>query len=84
MARKLKKGLEVVVITGPENGKRGKVLEIRPNDRIIVEGIALRKKHERPSEDNKEGGIVEREGSIHISNVMSAEKYDLKQKKQTV
>ena len=65
MKRSVKKGDEVVVITGSSKGAKGKVL---------VEGVNVRKFHERKSEKNPDGAIVEREAPIHISNVMSAER----------
>jgi len=73
----VKKGDEVVVISGAEKGKRGKILEvITAKERIIVEGLKMIKKHTRKSQQNPQGAIVEREGTIHISNVMKAEKFD--------
>lgn len=73
----VKKGDEVVVIAGSERGKRGKVIEvITKKDRIIVEGIKMIKKHTKRSQQNPQGAIVEREGSIHISNVMAADRFD--------
>ncbi len=78
MKARIKKGDEVVVIAGESRGERGKILEInRTTDRVLVEGVNLRKKHERRTQDS-EGGIVEREQSIHASNVMTATRYDAK------
>lgn len=66
---KLKKGDVVKVITGKDRGKFGKILKLFPNeDRIIVEGVAIVKKHLKPS-SQREGGIVYKEAAIHISNV---------------
>jgi len=77
--RFVKKGDEVVVITGSSKGKRGKVLVVDPvGERVVVEGVNLRKYKERKSEKNPEGSVVERETSIHISNVMPAERFDAK------
>ncbi len=68
--RKIKRGDEVVVITGKDRGKRGKVLRV-VGDRVIVEGVNIVKKHQKPNPVlGIEGGIVEREAPIHISNVM--------------
>lgn len=68
---KIKKGDIVVVKTGVSSGKTGKVLQVLPvRQRAIVEGLNLRKKAIRKSENNPQGGIVEKEGSIHISNLM--------------
>ena len=81
MASKLRKGDEVVVITGDDKGSKGKILQVlREKNRVLVEGINMSKKHERKTQDNPQGAIVEREASIHYSNVMSAEKYDAKKK----
>ena len=65
------KGMSVRVISGNHRGKEGKVLYVFPKkDRVIVEGINIIKKHARPTQENPKGGVVEKEGSIHISNVM--------------
>ncbi len=78
----VKKGDEVVVITGTERGKRGKVIEVlRTKERVIVEGVKMIKKHMRKSQTHPNGVILEREGSIHISNVMLASRYDSRPKR---
>jgi large subunit ribosomal protein L24 len=70
----VKKGDEVVVLAGREKGKRGKIIAVSPKkQRVIVEGVQLIKRHTRKSQDHPQGAIVEREGSIHISNVKKAE-----------
>ena len=70
----VKKGDEVVVITGPGKGKRGKIITILARkDRVIVEGVQMIKRHTRKSQQHPQGAIVESEGTIHISNVMKAE-----------
>ena len=70
MANKIKKGDEVVVISGDHKGSKGKILQvIRAKNRVIVEGVNLIKKHERKTQDNPQGSIIEREASIHYSNV---------------
>jgi len=75
--RHVKKGDEVVVITGAERGKRGKIIEVLTGkNRVIVEGLKMIKRHTRKNQNNPNGAIVEREGTIHISNVMKAEVYD--------
>jgi len=80
----VKKGDEVVVIAGSEKGKRGKIIEISTKDqRLIVEGVKMIKRHTKRNQQNPQGAIVEREGSIHISNVSLAEKYDASKKRQT-
>ena len=67
----LKTGMPVKVISGNHKGKEGKLLYVNPQkERVIIEGVNLIKRHTRPTQDNPQGGIVEREGSIHISNVM--------------
>lgn len=64
------KGDEVVVISGKEKGQRGRVLRVdRDKDRVVIEGVRMRKKHQKPSSRNTQGGILETEGSIHLSNV---------------
>lgn len=76
MKRKIKAGDEVVVIAGNFRGNRGKVIQVLPRDsRIIVEGVNKRKHHERKTQDNPEGAIVERENPIHLSNVMLATRH---------
>ncbi|PAW78857.1 MAG: 50S ribosomal protein L24 [Verrucomicrobia bacterium Tous-C9LFEB] len=73
----VKKNDVVVVIAGTQRGKRGKVLEVlRAKSRVLIEGVNLIKKAQRKSQDNPQGGIIEREGSLPISNVMLAESYD--------
>ena len=73
----VKKGDEVVVIAGTERGKRGKIITVFPQaQRVIVEGVKMIKKHVRKNRQNPQGAIIEREGTIHISNVMSAAKFD--------
>jgi large subunit ribosomal protein L24 len=68
---KIRKGDTVKVISGNDNGKIGKVLKTFPDDnRIIVEGVNLVKRHTRPSQKNRKGGIVEKEDSVNVSNVM--------------
>ena len=75
----VKRGDEIVVIAGTEKGKRGKIIQVVPKkERVIVEGINMIKKHVRRNQEHPEGAILEREGSIHISNVMKAERYDAK------
>jgi large subunit ribosomal protein L24 len=73
----VKKGDEVVVLSGTERGKRGKILRVLPEkQRVIVEGVKLIKKHTRKSQQHPQGAIVEREGSVHASNVMLASTYE--------
>jgi large subunit ribosomal protein L24 len=66
----VKKNDEVEVITGNHKGNRGKVLQVFPHKgQVLVEGVRIIKKHARRSQDQPEGGIIEREGPIPISNV---------------
>ena len=79
----VKKGDEVVVIAGTEAGNRGKVIEVLTGkERVIVEGLKMIKRHTRKSQQNPQGAIVEREGTIHVSNVMRAEQYDARKSKR--
>ncbi len=68
---RIRKGDTVVVIAGRERGKSGKVLSVLPEKgRIVVEKINMIKRHTKPSAKVRQGGILEREASLHISNVM--------------
>jgi len=70
----VKKGDQVVVLAGKEKGKSGKIIHVLTDkQRVVVEGLQMIKKHTRKSQQNPNGAIVEREGSIHISNVKKAE-----------
>ncbi len=67
----VKKGDTVVVISGKDKGKKGKVLAAMPkNDRVIVEGVNMLTKHKKPNQQMQQGGIIHQEGPIHVSNVM--------------
>jgi len=67
----IKKGDTVVVIAGNNKGAKGRVLEvIRKTDRAIVEGVNMIKKHTKPNAETPQGGIVEKEAPVHISNLM--------------
>ncbi len=80
----IKRGDEVVVIAGAHKGKTGKVLELLPAKlRARVEGVAMIKRHVRKSEQNPNGAIVEREGSIQVSNLMLKSRYDASKKRST-
>ncbi|MDA7821967.1 50S ribosomal protein L24 [Opitutales bacterium] len=70
MSIKIKKGDEVVVIAGDHKGSKGKILEfLRDKNRVLVEGVNLVKKHEKKTQENPQGSIIEREASIHFSNI---------------
>ncbi len=67
----IKGGDTVVVISGKDKGKRGKVLRAFPADgTVLVEGVNMVKKHTRPSQNNPQGGIVEQEGAVKVDKVM--------------
>ena len=67
----VRKGDTVLVVAGKERGKRGKVLRvITGKGRVLVEKLNMIKKHQRPTQKLRQGGIIEREGPIHLSNVM--------------
>jgi len=79
----VKKGDEVVVIAGAHKGKRGKILEVLTDkQRVRVETVAMIKKHTRKTQDNPNGAIVEREGTVHISNVAKADAFDARATKR--
>ncbi len=79
----VKKNDDVVVIAGTHKGKRGKVIAVvAKKQRIIVEGVQMIKRHMRKSQQHPNGRIVEREGSIHISNVMKGEVFDARASKR--
>ena len=67
----IKTGMTVRVIRGNHRGEEGKVLHIYPKkERVIIEGVNLIKRHTRPSQENPQGGIVEKEAALHVSNLM--------------
>src|SRR5207249_8354895 len=67
----VRRGDTVGVIAGKERGKRGRVLRVLPEkNRVVVERVNMIKKHQRPTQKLRQGGIIEREGAIHLSNVM--------------
>ncbi len=73
---KLKKGDDVVVISGRDKGKTGSILRVIPaEDRVVVDGVNMVKRHTRPSQ-TQPGGIVDKEAPIHISNVAKADPKD--------
>ena len=76
---KVKVGDNVRVITGSNKGKEGKVLKVlRKENRVIIDGVNVIKKHVKPNRENESGGILETEAPIHISNVKVASKKDKK------
>ena len=76
MASKIKKGDSVVVLTGKDKGKTGEVLNVLPSkNRAVVQGVNMAKRHTRPSQTSQ-GGIVEKEASINLSNLAIADPKD--------
>jgi len=68
---KIIKNDSVVIISGNDKGKTGKVLKVFPKDsKVIIEGVNLRKRHTKPTQKSPQGGIVEKEAPIHVSNLM--------------
>jgi len=73
----VKRGDQVVVVAGTEKGKRGKILAVlTKKQRVIVEGVKMIKRHTRKNQQYPQGAIVQREGSVHVSNVVLASDYD--------
>jgi large subunit ribosomal protein L24 len=69
--KKIRKGDMVVVIAGRDKGRRGAVIEVLADDRVRVEGLNMSKKHQRPNpQAGVQGGIVDRESPLHVSNVL--------------
>lgn len=86
MAQKfhIKRNDQVIVIAGSHKGKEGKVLEIvASNQRARVEGVAMMKRHLKKSSEHPQGAIVEREGTVHISNLMLKSVFDASKRKKT-
>ena len=74
--RHIKKGDTVYVLSGNERGRSGKVIDVQTaNERVVVEGLNMIKKHIRKNQDQPQGEIAEREGTIHWSNVMREDRY---------
>jgi len=79
MAAKIKKGDYVVVISGGDKGQKGEVLKVSPKDqRVVVKGVRMVKRHMRPTQANPDGGIMEFEAPIHVSNVAHLDPKDSK------
>jgi large subunit ribosomal protein L24 len=83
MGVRIKSGDEVIVIGGKDRGKRGKVLRVEPGkNRLYVEGLNIIKRHQKPQQvagaqrQEQVGGVIEKEGPIHVSNVMVADPKD--------
>lgn len=70
----VKKDDTVIVITGKDKGKKGRIIEAYPREnRVLVEGVNMVKKHQKPNQQNPQGGILNQEAPIHVSNVMLAD-----------
>ena len=70
MAAKIKKGDRVVLLTGKDKGRQGAVLKVMPKDeRVVVEGLNMVQRHTKPGRDDPQGGIKNKEASVHVSNV---------------
>jgi large subunit ribosomal protein L24 len=80
----VKRGDQVVVISGSHKGKEGKILEILPaKQRARIEAVAMMKRHMKKSQEHPQGTISEREGSVHISNLMLKSVHDASKRKKT-
>ena len=76
---RIKSGDTVVIISGKDKGKKGKVMQVFPKaEKVLVEGVNVVTKHQKPSKDHPQGGLIKRESAIHCSNVMP---YDSKLEK---
>jgi large subunit ribosomal protein L24 len=79
----VKKNDEVVVLSGSDKGKRGRIIAmLGKKSRVIVEGVAMIKRHTRKSQQHPQGAIIEKEGSVHVSNVMLAANFDARATKR--
>jgi len=77
MPARIKTGDEVVVVAGKDRGKSGKVLRVDPEkQRAYVEGLNIVKRHQKPTQANQAGGVISKEGPIHLSNVMPKDPKD--------
>ena len=80
----VKRGDSVVVIAGSHKGREGKILEVlAEKSRARIEGVAMMKRHLKKSQEHPQGSIVEREGSVHISNLMLKANHDSSKRKKT-
>ena len=81
MAAKIKKGDNVIVLVGKDKGKTGTVLTVFPTEnKLVVQGVSIKKKHQKQTQTS-EGGIIEKEGKIHVSNVAIIDPKDSKASK---
>ena len=81
MAAKIKKGDNVIILVGKDKGKTGTVLTVFPaENKLVVQGVSIKKKHQKQTQTS-EGGIIEKEGKIHVSNVAIIDPKDSKASK---
>ena len=79
MPARIRKGDEVVAISGKDKGKTGTVLEVRPREnRVVVEGVNIMKRHTKPRPPSEPGGVIERPAPMHLSNVALIDPKDKK------
>lgn len=77
MPARIRKNDEVIVLAGKDKGKTGKVLEVRPKqDRVVVEGVNIVKRHVKPRPPSQPGGVIERPAAMHLSNVAPVDPED--------
>jgi large subunit ribosomal protein L24 len=75
MAAKIKKGDRVILLTGKDKGRTGAVLKVLPKDeRVLVEGLNMVKRHTKPTQSDPQGGIKTKEATVHVSNVALIDK----------
>jgi large subunit ribosomal protein L24 len=74
---RIKKGDDVIVLAGREKGRKGNVIKVLPQEsRVLVQGVNMVRRHTRPSQANPQGGILEKEAPLHISNVAHVDPAD--------
>lgn len=79
MAARIRQGDTVQVLTGKDKGKKGEVIRVLPDkDRVVVRGVNMVKRHTRPTQKNPQGGILDKEAALHLSNVMVVDPQDNK------
>ena len=79
MPARVRKGDTVQVIAGREKGKKGEVIRVLPiKNRVVVRGVNIVKRHTRPTQSNPQGGILDKEAALHLSNVMVVDPSDSK------
>jgi large subunit ribosomal protein L24 len=82
---RIKRNDDVIVIAGKDRGKRGKVMRVLPaQQRVIVEGLNIVKRHTKPTPQGDQGGVIEREAPLHVSNVMLVDPKDSKRTRVSI